>query len=102
MLNQKCILVSAMKLDFKDGDGKEIKGLSVKFVMSDNLLPTEKNKDFRGYRVAKSFLDIDKVLKVQSVPAIYEMSFDMDVDSSGKQVLKLQDLNFVSEFEVVA
>lgn len=53
-----------------------------------------------GMRRGKGFLSPELSNKVSYVPGIYNGTFEMNVDSKGKSVLKLLDIDFVAKASI--
>ena len=87
-----------MKADPKEGRDA-INGISMEFLFygehGEQVEPTVSADGVSGTRRGKSFLNPDKLHKVSYVPGIYDGTFEMTVDSKGKPVLKLLDVDFV-------
>ena len=87
-----------MKADPKEGRDA-INGISMEFFFygehGEQVEPTVSADGVSGTRRGKSFLNPDKLHKVSYVPGIYDGTFEMTVDSKGKPVLKLLDVDFV-------
>ena len=76
--------------------GQRREGVSLEYVMTDNLKPLVNEDGSLGYRHVKESIAISKLSKVEKVPGIYEFTYGFSV-SKGKPVMKLQDIEFVSE-----
>lgn len=76
--------------------GQRREGITLEYIMTDNLKPVINEDGSMGYRHVKESLTIDKMPQVKKVPAYYEMQYTMSVQK-GKPVMKLQNINFVSE-----
>lgn len=76
--------------------GKRREGVTIEYVMTDNLKPVLNEDGSMGHRHVKESLSIEKMPQVKKVPGIYDMQYTMSV-SKGKPVMKLQNINFVSE-----
>lgn len=85
--------------DEKTGEINE--GISVSYYSGETLEPLKCDGSV-GKRPSKASLPLELLDKVSVAPAMYEGHFDFDVDSKGKEVLKMLDLNFVSEISVVS
>lgn len=88
-----------MKADPKEGRDA-INGISMEYLFygehGEQVEPTVSADGVSGTRRGKSFLNPDKLHKVSYVPGIYDGTFEMTVDSKGKPVLKLLDVDFVA------
>lgn len=54
-----------------------------------------------GYQLAKCSLDIEKRKKISFVPGVYDATFEMSIGSDGKPVMKVVDLDYVAEAEIL-
>ncbi len=100
-MKQNCILTFAkgyrMENDQKTGYNE---GISLHYLLKDNLSPTGDDKE-RGIRFSKSSVPLDKGKNIVKVPGLYEFDFDIKSDAQGKILLKLTDLKYLSEVELL-
>ena len=78
--------------------GKVSEGLSVHYLITDNLKHKENEDGSMGYRLAQESVHIQNLKNIVKVPGIYEMTFGYLV-RRGRPIMKLQELKFVSEVE---
>ena len=71
-------------------------GVTVNYIMKDNLEPAVNTDGSRGYKIVKENLSINNANKIVKVPGIYEMTYGFMV-RGGKPVLKLEEIKFISE-----
>lgn len=71
-------------------------GITIEYVMTDNLNPVTNEDGSMGYRQVKESINIQNAKQIVKVPGIYEMIYGYTV-RRGKPILKLQELKFVSE-----
>ena len=76
--------------------GQRREGITLEYIMTDVLTPVINEDGSMGFRHVKESLTIDKMPQVKKVPGIYEMQYTMSV-IKGKPVMKLQNINFISE-----
>lgn len=74
-------------------------GLTLEYIISDNLSPVRNEDGSLGYRHIKESINIDNSKQIIKVPGIYEMTFGYTV-RKGKPVMKLQEIKFISEVGV--
>ena len=90
----------------EDKEHDRINGLSIEYFFygdnGDMVVPKISVDGISGIRRGKSFLDPQTVNKISYVPGIYDGTFQMTVDSKGKPVLKLVDLDFVAKASITA
>lgn len=80
--------------DEKTGQKRE--GITVEYIMADNLNPVVNDDGSVGYRHVKESLNISKMPQVMQVPGKYEMFYGFSI-SKGKPVMKLQGMKYLSE-----
>ncbi|HHX80912.1 MAG TPA: hypothetical protein GX692_07610 [Acholeplasmataceae bacterium] len=80
--------------DEKTGQRRE--GVTVEYVISENLKPVVNEDGSVGFKPYKESLHISKMPQVIKVPGIYEMYYGFS-NIKGKPVMKLQGMKFVSE-----
>ena len=73
-------------------------GLTVHYLMTDNLKPLENEDGSMGYRQVQESVHINNLKNIVKVPGIYELKFGYLV-RRGKPILKLQELQYVSEVD---
>lgn len=72
-------------------------GISVNYICADSLSPHRTSKQTAGYKPAKGSLPTAARAKITSVPGIYEAETDISINKDGNPVIKLKDVDFVSE-----
>lgn len=104
MYKEQIVLLHAKSYEVYDDVAKETnRGITLRYINKGKLFPVNNTKNGMyegGYPLAKTSLPIEFVSKMQSVPAIYEASFDISVTSAGKTELKMQDLEFVRDIDL--
>jgi len=76
--------------------GQRREGITLEYIMTDDLKPVINEDGSMGFRHVKESLSIEKMPQVKKVPGVYEMQYTLSV-SKGKPIMKLQNINFVSE-----
>jgi len=93
----KAIVLFAKPWRFVDENTGQVKeGITVEYVMTDNLVPVNNEDGSVGYEHVRQTLHVDNAKKIEKVPGIYDMTFGYTV-IKGRPVMKLQTLKFVSE-----
>lgn len=72
-------------------------GVSCSFYMNTDLVPRDNKDGTKGLRPSKGSIDFNLMKKIKRAPAVYDAEFEMMADSKGKTVLKIQDLDYVSD-----
>lgn len=80
-------------------NGTVREGLTVHYLMTENLTPKENEDGSKGYRLAQESVHIQNLNNIVNVPGIYEMTYGYTI-KRGKPMLKLQELEYVSEVEI--
>ena len=97
IVKSKCILLYANPYSIKDEDTGQINtGVSLRYILNDNIQPVE-NGDEKGYKTAKGSLPLEHNKKIKSVPAVYEMDFEMKINAQGQTNMKLVNLDYFAE-----
>ena len=95
----KAIVTYAVPWRMEDEiNGTVREGLSVHYLITDNLKHKENEDGSMGYRQAQESVHIQNLKNIVKVPGIYEMTFGYLV-RRGRPIMKLQELKFVSEVE---
>ena len=82
--------------DEKTGQMRE--GITVEYVMADNLSPVTNEDGSVGHRVVRESMNINNAPQIIKVPGIYEMTYGFNI-RKGKPVMKLMGMQFVSEYK---
>lgn len=95
----RAIVLFAKPWRFVDENTGQVReGVSVEYLMTDSLSHVENEDGSVGYRVLKESVSINKLQKIVKVPGIYDLTYGFDIQK-GKPVMKLQDVEFLSEVE---
>lgn len=76
--------------------GKVREGITVEYVMTDNLDPVTNEDGSMGYRHVKESINIHNAKQIVKVPGIYEMNYGYTI-KRGKPVMMLAEMKFLSE-----
>lgn len=79
--------------------GEKREGISIEYLMSENLIPVVNEDGSKGVRHCKESLNTNKLPKIKEVPGYYNLSFGMKVGSKGKPVIKLDDIEYIAPAE---
>jgi len=95
----RAIVLYAKPWSFVDENSGQVReGVTVEYLMTDSLSSVENEDGSMGYRVLKESMSINKLQKIVKVPGIYGITYGFDIQK-GKPVMKLQDVEFISEVE---
>lgn len=86
-----------MEKDDKTGYNE---GISVNYLLTDDLSPFVGDKIERGIRFSKSSISLEDGKAISKVPGLYEGNFAMRTDAKGNTILKLESVNFLSEVQL--
>lgn len=70
------------------------RGVTIQYVMNENLLPKEDDDNAKGYKVNKGSLDFMKQGTLIQVPGLYDASFGLKTNGNGKPELVVEDIKF--------
>lgn len=94
----KIILLYAGQYQITDETTGEIKqGVTCNFYFNTDLRAEDNKNGSKGTRPAKGSIDFQLMKKIKSAPALYNAKFEMSIGSDGKPVLKILDLDYVSD-----
>lgn len=93
-LEQDIIVLFARPYEFKDEDGRNLKGVSVYYI---NQASTNNEKDGYGHIPVKVSLDNANDLK--HLPGKYKATFGLHATAKGMQ-LKLSGLDYIDKAEI--
>lgn len=77
------------------------RGVTCNYYFNTNLKAEDNANGTKGTRPAKGSIDYTLMDKIVAAPAIYNAKFEMSVGSDGKPVLKIVDLDYVSDAKIV-
>ena len=100
-LTGKIILLYAAGYDMTDEQtGVRTRGTTISYIMNSDLKVIDNADGSKGMRPAKSSSDWMLMTKINRAPAYYNATFSMTVDSKGKPVLKILDVEYLQDVEV--
>lgn len=95
------ILLYAGQYQITDETTGEIKqGVTCNFYFNTDLRAEDNKNGSKGTRPAKGSIDFLLMKKIVSAPALYNAKFEMSIGSDGKPVLKILDLDYVSDIYI--
>lgn len=99
-MNINCIVLCVNPYSFNDEKTNELReGVSVKYLLTDNLSPTEEMDGSRGYKVAKSSFGMEVMKAIKEVPAVYSVEFSNKLDSQGRITQKAISLQYAQPLD---
>lgn len=94
-MKQNVIVVSAKNWALTDeATGQQRAGISIHYLMTDNLAPFTDVDGSRGFQPAKQSIPVDAAQSLVEVPGVYEADFTMRA-SGGKNVLTISSLRYM-------
>lgn len=97
------VLLYANQYDMTDEQtGERTRGTSLSYYFNTGFEPIHNSDGSKGLRPAKSSSDWMLMTKINAAPALYKATFEMSIGSTMKPVLKIVDLDFVSNIEVIS
>jgi len=97
----KIVLLYASRYTMPGDNGTVNNGVSTAYLYGDNLAPTMAPDGSLGQRPAKCSLPVGCWENIKQVPGIYEGYFTMTVSKDGKPTLKLVDVGYCGEVDLV-
>lgn len=77
-------------------------GVTCNYYFNTDLHAEDNQNGSKGTRPAKGTLPASLFGKIVSAPALYDASFEMNVGSDGKPVLRIVDLDYVCDVSIVS
>ena len=97
-MKMQIILLYAGQYQITDETTGEIKqGVTCNYYFNTDLHAEDNKNGSKGTRPAKGSIDFGLMSKITSAPGLYDAEFEMNVGSDGKPVLKILDLDYVSD-----
>jgi hypothetical protein len=100
IITKVVIVLCASTYVIKDDKTGEVEnsGCSVRYVGTSDLTSPFEDKDRsrKGYRPLKATMKIEDYDKFREVPALYEVTLELDGDSQGNTLVKAKDFRFLS------
>ena len=98
-MKQEVLVFAVSQYDFPDEKtGEKIKGTTVRYMLTDTMLPNIGIDGEKGYKPGKGSLPLEAFDTFQDVPAIYSVEFGDRMDSKGKLTLTPKSFKFVRQF----
>ena len=92
----------AKQYAMKDENGQNREGVTLAYIIGDNMAPIMHPDGSLGCRPAKGSLPPAAWTKLPKVPGLYDGRFEMTVGADGKAAMRLVDVDFLAEFELEA
>ena len=96
VFKQRALVTAINPYNFMTDDKREMSGVSLEFLLTDNLTQCSEGTS-KGIKFVKDSLPYDKQYQFGPVPAMYQLSFAMRPGRGGKPQLKVVDAELVSE-----
>lgn len=101
LIQNDIVLLYANKYNMVDEQtGETSKGTSINYYFN-QFKPTINQDGSKGLRPAKSTSDYELMNKVTAAPAMYRATFEMTIGSNMKPVLKIVDLEYLDEIQLI-
>ena len=93
----KAIVLSASPWTIRDENTGILKeGVSIQYVMTDNLKPVVREDGTAGYMIAKESISKTEAQQLVKVPGVYGFTYSYMI-RNGKPAIKLREVKFISE-----
>lgn len=100
-INQEIIVLYAGYYSISDDKTGELKeGVSISYYTSTSLDVIDNSNGSVGLRPAKCTVSPALLPKLVRAPALYNAEFSMTVDSKGRPVLSICDLDYISQVAI--
>ena len=102
-MNQSIIVLSVAQYQIKNDQtgATEAEGCTVRYLMADDLQHTEDAvRSVKGRVPAKTTIAYGDYAKFQTVPGLYAVSLDYNVDSKGKAAIVPKDFQFLGAISI--
>lgn len=99
-METQIILLYAAQYQIEDSRGFN-RGVTCNYYFNTELRAEDNANGSKGTRPAKGSIDYALWPKIVTAPAIYNAKFEMSVGSDGKPVLKIVDLDYVTDAKIV-
>lgn len=101
MKQQIIILYAAQYSMVDERTGQVNQGVTCNYYFNTNLSVEDNVNGSKGMRPAKGTLDFHLMGKILKAPALYDAEFTMSIGSDMKPVLKISDLEFITEVSIL-
>ena len=93
---EKAIILHARTYNFTDDrTNKQISGLKMSYILTDELEPLKIDDNERGYSVAEASLPIEIAAKISAIPGVYDIKFISTPNAKKQIVQKPVDLTYI-------
>jgi hypothetical protein len=83
-----------------DDNGKSNTGVTVQYILNENITPFAESEKVRGYKVAKASLPQSADADLTKIPGVYECDFTLKPNAMGKPELKLISVKHKPEIKI--
>lgn len=97
MDTKKAIILFSNKYSMMNDNGQVNSGVSIGYILSDNLEPVNTSDTQKGYKPCKISLPLDQEKNLMAVPGIYDMDLNIVVDKDGHPVIRPVAVHFVDK-----
>lgn len=92
----KFMVVGLQSFDFKDENGRTIKGNTIYF------LDKSKSESYRGLKTGKISIPDGLVKEFNVLPGLYNLDFSVRIGSGGRTIATVNSVEFISEVNIEA
>ena len=92
----KYLVIGLQSFNFKDENGREIKGNSIYF------LDKSDREGYRGLKTGKISIPDGLVKEFNVLPGLYDLEFSVRIGAGGKTVATVGSVKFISEVNIEA
>ena len=92
----KFVVIGLQKFDFKDDDGRTIKGNTIYFLDKSN------RESYRGLRIGKISIPDGLTKAFTALPGLYELDFSVRIGAGGRTIATVNSVEFISEVNIEA
>ena len=82
-----------------ENTGKERKGISIEYLMTEDLDPVENDDGSKGYKHCKESIPISCMDRIKQVPGVYDLCYELGI-IKGKPFMKLNSISYVGQVEI--
>lgn len=100
MKSQIILLYASQYSILDERTGAISQGITCNYYFNTDLHAEDNKNGSKGTRPAKGNLDYQLFGKIISAPGLYDAQFEMNVGSDGKPVLKIVDLDYISDVSI--
>ena len=92
----KFMVIGLQSFNFKDENGREIKGNTIYYMDKSN------SESYRGLKVGKIPIPDDLVKEFNVLPGLYDLEFSVRVGAGGKSIATICGVKFIAEVNIEA